>query len=191
MVEGINFLRPKLPSAELIRLRRMTWVGIALTAAVIVSLGAFAVVIADRAALSRRHQAAQDQLAGEQQRAAQLKKADTLSRELEARERALSAVPEQEDDISQLVSLLARLVPPGAQLTQVRLDPDGTLVVGGTADTHQVVAEYLGRLRAEPGLSGVEFRSSLRSGNQGTLSFGFNAKLPELAQTGTGGGGKQ
>jgi len=183
----INFLAPRLPSRQTLRVRRLTRTASLMLLVISVSVGALLWVLTSQNSLKARIAAVDASLAAEAANLAEWQSISAQVKEAERREETLALIPEAASRFGPLIQTLDELMPAGCSLLSVVVDSGGEIVLMGSATGHNVVAAYLDQVRTVPGLEGAELQSAQQSA--GRISFRLHAALADLA-AGDGKGGQ-
>ncbi|HEY8346213.1 MAG TPA: PilN domain-containing protein [Symbiobacteriaceae bacterium] len=177
----VNLLQPRIPSREALVRKRLRVSTTAVVGLAIASALALVWILFSRWALSDQLEAVQAQIAAEQSRVAEARSLLSAIREAEARTKLLQQLPKREDRFAQLITKINGVRPAGVQLNGITIQSDGSVFIAGTANSHQLVADYLDRLRLLSGLSGMTFDSSTRTGENQQITFVFRGTLASPA----------
>lgn len=183
----VNLLAPRLPSRQVLRVRRLTRAGSILLLLIAVTVGALLWVLTSQTALKSRIAAVDQALAAQAPSMAEYQSIAAQVKDAEGREETLALVPDPESHFSPLILTLDELTPPGCSLTSVVMDPEGGIAILGNATSHSALAAYIDQVRSVPDLAGAELQSATQSG--GSIAFRLHAVLADAA-AGAGEGGQ-
>lgn len=173
----VNLLRPRLPSRQSGVRRRMLYVGSMLLLLILASVGVHHRSLAEQRMAARSVSSVEAQLVAEMARVTEWQAMRKEIDRLEVRLGLLDQIPPARDGLAALAGAIRTAAEPGCRVESLAFDPNGGLMVKGSAGSHGDVADYIDRLRSMPGVSGLELQSSVRSAADGRVSFDLRGTI--------------
>lgn len=173
---SVNLLRPRLPSRQSVVRRRYRAAGAVLLVLMAASLGAHGWMRLERQRAAEAAAAVEARLAAEMRAVKEWQALQREIGELEERGALLQQVPAAEERFAALAGQIDAAAPPGCALESLVLGPGDTLSLTGSAPSHGAAADYVDRLRALPGVAGLEVQS-LVAADDGRVIFDLRGAM--------------